>query len=566
MRNVPTHPDQTPPVGCVNYAGDSFFVDGVDEVRTTQAKCAVMLYPEILMRCVSLAISVARVMVLVTCLLLLAISTVLLTGCGDEENSKIEDLSGKGYAFSVADFHRAAAAGDVDALEWFLGAGMDPNVQGTNGDTALLSAIRAGSGEATSYLLDRAADARAVRGAEGRNGLMIASHDGSEEVVQVLLSKGAYDPVERDRNGYHALALAISNGHNDVVDLLAARANRDMLDDGLLMAAVLGDVNTADLLLSRGASVLARDANGRTPLMHAAKRGNVEMVRLLMDNGSNRYAVDGETGATAGQMADELLNQSVGENAPAPRLQDQQTVVALLNREPGVIEAEVAGTLVDKRELLTVNSDGSLPLAETPELRDQVRVGERLNGAVIELGEAGIITAKPVVGDEVSGEKLRTELTMREYRTKPLPVIVERVDADNSAEMRLLYGDHQKVYVREGEQVAQLPLEVVSVKRLMRHSKDTVGALADVSKVRLRNTQTGRVYELTTGLEATAGAPYAVLERPTGALFKAEAGDKFGVAIGESERFHVIDVRADAVVIEDVKTREVIVLPRKIDR
>jgi len=525
-----------------------------------------MLCAEIQTSSVVFALRVLRVLVIVTYSLLLAITAVLLTACGDKENSKIEDLSGKGYAFSVADFHRAAGAGDVDALEWFLGAGMDPNVQGTNGDTALLAAIRAGSGKATSFLLDRGADARAVKGAESRNGLMIASHDGSEEVVQVLLSKGVYDPVERDRNGYHSLALAISNGHNDVVDLLAARASRDMLDDGLLMAAVLGDVNAADLLLSRGASVLARDANGRTPLMHAAKRGNVEMVRLLMDNGSNRYAVDGETGATAGQMADELLDQSIEEKMPAPQIQDQQTVVSLLNSEPGVIETEVAGTLVDKRELVTVNSDGSLPLAETPELRDQLRVGERLNGAVIELGEAGVIAAEPRADDEVSLEKLGTELTMREYRTKPLPVIVERVSADNAAEVRLLYGDHRSVQVSEGEQVGNLPLEVVSVQRLMRHSKDTDGELADVSKVRLRNTQTGRVYELTTGLEATAGAPYAVLERPTGALFKAEAGDKFGVAANQGERFHVIDVRADAVVIEDVETREVVVLPRKIDR
>lgn len=512
-----------------------------------------------------------RVMVMVGCSLLLVTSMALLTGCGDEENSKIEDLNSKGYAFSVADFQRAAGAGDVDALEWFLDAGMDPNVQGTSGDTALLAAIRAGSGEATSFLLDRGADARAVKGAEGRNGLMIASHDGSEEVVQVLLSKGVFDPVERDRNGYHALALAISNGHGDVVDLLAARANRDMLDDGLLMAAVLGDVNAADLLLSRGASVLARDANGRTPLMHAARRGNVEMVRLLMDNGSNRYAIDGETSATAGQMADELLDQSVGENAPAPRIEDQQTVVGLLNGEPGVIETEVAGTLVDERELVTVNSDGSLPLAETPELRDQVRVGERLNGAVIELGATGVIAAEPSDGDDavaevVPLEKLRGELTMREYRTKPLPMILERVDANNAAEVRLLYGDHQRIQVSEGERVANLPLEVLSVQRKMRHSKDTDGELADVSKVRLRNTQTGRVYELTTGLEATAGAPYAVLERPTGALFKAEAGDKFGVAANEGGRFHVIDVRADAVIIEDVETREVIVLPREIDR
>ncbi len=547
-----------------------FLADGVDGAWVTQANCGVMLCSINQSVFVAIALRAMRVSVMVMCSLLLVTSAVLLTGCGDEENSKIEDLSGKGYAFSVADFQRAAAVGDVDALEWFLSAGMDPNVQGTNGDTALLAAIRAGSGEATSFLLDHGADARTVKGAEGRNGLMIASHDGSEEVVQVLLSKGVYDPVERDRNGYHALALAISNGHSDVVDLLAARANRDMLDDGLLMAAVLGDVNAADLLLSRGASVLARDANGRTPLMHAAKRGNVEMVRLLMDNGSNRYAVDGETGATAGQMADELLDQSRGENAPAPRIEDQQTVVAMLNGEPGVIETEVAGTLVDERELVTVNSDGSLPLAETPELRDQVRVGERLNGAVIELGATGVIAAEPSDGDELAAvvplEKLRAELTMREYRTKPLPVIVERVDASNSVEVRLLYGKNQRVQVSEGERVANLPLEVVSVQRVMRHSKETDGELADVSKVRLRNIQTGRVYELTTGLEATAGAPYAVLERPTGALFKAEAGDTFGVAADEGQRFHVIDVRADSVIIEDVETREVIVLQREIDR
>jgi hypothetical protein len=64
------------------------------------------------------------------------------------------------------------------------------------------------------------------------------------------------------------------------------------LNDRLMVAASSGDLDGCKELLGRGASVLARDSNGSTPLMCAAGSGRVEIVRLLMDAGSDVAAND----------------------------------------------------------------------------------------------------------------------------------------------------------------------------------------------------------------------------------------------------------------------------------
>lgn len=46
-----------------------------------------------------------------------------------------------------------------------------------------------------------------------------------------------------------------------------------------------------DLMIERGVDLDAVDKYGETPLLHAAKKGNTETVRFLLDHGSNPNAV-----------------------------------------------------------------------------------------------------------------------------------------------------------------------------------------------------------------------------------------------------------------------------------
>ncbi|KAL2895119.1 hypothetical protein RDABS01_011028 [Bienertia sinuspersici] len=57
-------------------------------------------------------------------------------------------------------------------------------------------------------------------------------------------------------------------------------------EEKLCEAAKLGDVATITLLIDAGHDVTYFDANGLTPLMHAAKHGHTQVVRKLLEVGA----------------------------------------------------------------------------------------------------------------------------------------------------------------------------------------------------------------------------------------------------------------------------------------
>jgi hypothetical protein len=79
----------------------------------------------------------------------------------------------------------------------------------------------------------------------------------------------------------------------------------------LQIAAESGNALLATKLLDRGASVNARDEDGRTPLMLAVAQGRLEIVRLLLQRGADPNAAD-YSGKTPLQLAaDQNLNDMV---------------------------------------------------------------------------------------------------------------------------------------------------------------------------------------------------------------------------------------------------------------
>jgi ankyrin repeat protein len=79
-----------------------------------------------------------------------------------------------------------------------------------------------------------------------------------------------------------------------VLLLVAAQdlASADSREDQLLEAVRAGDVAATKALLDQGVPVDAKFRYDRTPLSFAADRGNVEMVKLLLERGANVDAED----------------------------------------------------------------------------------------------------------------------------------------------------------------------------------------------------------------------------------------------------------------------------------
>ncbi len=88
-----------------------------------------------------------------------------------------------------------------------------------------------------------------------------------------------------------------------VLCLFASPAFAQDLNEQLLAAARKGDTAEARALLEKGAPVNAKTRYGATPLSYACDRGNVEMVKLLLDRGADVKAKDTFYGATPMEWA-----------------------------------------------------------------------------------------------------------------------------------------------------------------------------------------------------------------------------------------------------------------------
>lgn len=120
----------------------------------------------------------------------------------------------------------AIAASDVPMVKAILDAGAPVDRLGEEGDTALLAAVAAASGDSDDalrvvrVLLERGASPN-KRGQEGRTPLFAAAQQGSETLAALLVSKGAR--VDDAVDGMTPLEAADSRGHDTIVKLLKAR-------------------------------------------------------------------------------------------------------------------------------------------------------------------------------------------------------------------------------------------------------------------------------------------------------------------------------------------------------
>ena len=138
---------------------------------------------------------------------------------------------------------------------------------------------------------------------DGYTSLILAACGGNVELVDFFISQGAWIK-ERNSNGDTALLLASYCGYRDLVDwLLENGASLDERNDtgmGALISAANGGVpEVVELLLQRiaeagpdcGDSLESTDEGGYTPLLLAAQRGHLEVVKLLAAYGANVQAV-----------------------------------------------------------------------------------------------------------------------------------------------------------------------------------------------------------------------------------------------------------------------------------
>ena len=198
----------------------------------------------------------------------------------------VRRLLAAGAAFDVANdlgatpLWLAASNGSAALLETLLAAGADPDQPLPSGETPLMTASRTGDPAAVQALLDRGADPHATERTFGQTALMWAVAQQHAEVVRVLLASGAR--VDDRSRAYPQVVSSSGNADpSGVFEVLLGGYTP------LLFAARHGDVASARLLVAAGAAVDEAAASGTTPLVVAAHGNHRELATFLLETGAD---------------------------------------------------------------------------------------------------------------------------------------------------------------------------------------------------------------------------------------------------------------------------------------
>ena len=457
---------------------------------------------------------------------------VSLPSCKRPVETVKSDLSEAGYQLTADDWFRAARGNDVEALKKFASAEFSADTRDGAGDSALHAAAGGGAQRSADFLLHRGL-AIDLRGASERTPLMAAVMADQTEMVRWLLRQGA-DPKLKDKDGFKPLMLAVREGSSGSVGELAAYDRGD-LDPAILLAALVGRADVIDALTNFGASVYARMADGRTPLMIAAENGHQEAVGLLLDLGASRFTTDPD-GWTAADMATAAGHAEVA---------------ALILRDPLpedlVLESpeEIAETMDAFVDSAVTKSAVGGPAVPAPQRARSIPIqGETLGGPVAAPG---------------NGKSAPPQLVMRSYREKELPVRIRTVQGD-TATLVLEGAAPREMKVRTGGKIPGSNLVVLRVQRRMEESKLNPGGTAEISVIEVRDASTGSTREWISGVPANAHDPVALVEdAATGRRYLASPGQRFLGADGSE--YSISDVRPNQLVIQQVATGEVQTIP-----
>ncbi len=150
-------------------------------------------------------------------IVVLCICLVLMAGCRSRESYR-NDLEVKGIPFSGASFFSAVAVGDTGNVGLFLKAGMDVNVRGGDGETAVMLAAALGDTNMVKLLLKKEVKVNAQNN-DGYTALMFASSRGDIEMMKLLVARGADIDIQNHK-GETPLMLASLNDRKKAVILL----------------------------------------------------------------------------------------------------------------------------------------------------------------------------------------------------------------------------------------------------------------------------------------------------------------------------------------------------------
>ena len=212
-------------------------------------------------------------------------------------DEKYKKLLGTGLQHACVGGHSGIVERLIDG-----GAVIDYYSQGTPKTNALCIALQHRNTTITELLLDRGASPSLDMDADVRfplHSIISDGHDDALSLIQMLLKHGA-DADLVDDQGMTAIALAVEKENLEVVHLLLRknakttfRLSTEYVRTNILVLATgirtspAKSLKMVQMMLENGLDVDFRTDMGETPLLWAARFGNLDVARLLLDHGAS---------------------------------------------------------------------------------------------------------------------------------------------------------------------------------------------------------------------------------------------------------------------------------------
>ena len=168
------------------------------------------------------------------------------------------------------------------------------SMEGASDDQMLIKAVKGRDAATARKLIESNVDVNAPQ-ADGATALHWAVHRDDLETAKLLIEAGANVEATNDF-GVMPLSLAATNRNAAMIEMLleaGADANAALMtgETLLMTAAHAGDLDTVDVLLSHGADVNAKEPIRRqTALMWALGENHTDVVRRLVEHGADIHA------------------------------------------------------------------------------------------------------------------------------------------------------------------------------------------------------------------------------------------------------------------------------------
>ncbi len=299
--------------------------------------------------------------------------------------------------------HLACTNRSAAMVERLLSAGADANAASLNGETVLMTCARAGEPKSVKALLVKGARVNVAEKAHDQTALMWAAAQRHSEVTELLVEAGA-DIKARSRT-YSQTVVGEQTQRFGREEL-----NYTVLRGGstpLLFAARSGDVGSARVLIAAGANPDEGLPDGTSALVLAAHSGHTNVGTLLLEKGANPDSADaGYTALHASVLRSDvtlvkallarganpnirmtkgtpLRRDTTDFNLPATLVGSTPYLLAAKFLEPDIMRALAAGGA----DLKVTMRDGSSPL--------MVAAGAGSSGNSTRRGIAAIDGGKP---------------------------------------------------------------------------------------------------------------------------------------------------------------------------